>query len=46
MVSDKGNLYVALLCSGTTLLMRYLQESPHEHQQTLLLSRIITNIVC
>lgn len=22
------------------------QESPHEHQQSLLLSRIITNVVC
>jgi hypothetical protein len=23
-----------------------LQESPHEHQQSVLLSRIITNVVC
>lgn len=27
-------------------MINIMQESPHEHQQSVLLSRIITNVVC
>lgn len=43
-LTEKGDNGRSPSSSSFRLLIQRMQESPHEHQQTLLLSRIITNI--